>query len=268
MPRSRRRSPQVVNPVDPSGKFARVDQGVDWEQNVPYKALGDGVVYAIGGFARGEGVASHTAIYIRLDHPIRVNGRVYDEVYYAESAPLVKVGDRVKAGQAVMAAGGSEIGFANGEIPMAPLVGGLGGGTQASMEGHDFLDLIQGKAQVDMSANAQRQAIDYGSGGDTGGRLGPGQTPGGGGGRGGKVHGPNENQIPSVLLQDQQQPFSPQESIVDTGATGLNDMTGLPIGQAASLWREMAQQQNASPETRLLAGNADQLLSGIPSFLH
>lgn len=130
-----------VTPVGSDLQFGRVDQGVDYTSAKSYVSPGAGVVYHIGhGFAGGTG----TAVYIRLDKPIVVNGRAYREVYFAETSPLVKQGQRVKAGQPVTAAGSAELGFASGNGPAAQLVGGLGAGTHPTMQGNDFLSFVKG----------------------------------------------------------------------------------------------------------------------------
>ena len=124
------------------GQFARVDQGVDWQEGSPYRSVGAGVVTRVAprSFAGGTG----DAVYITLDHPVTVNGRTYRQVYYAEQSPLVHLGQRVAAGQPVMRGGGAELGFASGNAPAAALVGGLGRGTQQTTPGQDFLAFTRG----------------------------------------------------------------------------------------------------------------------------
>lgn len=130
----------MASPISAGAQFARVDQGVDYSQPDPYVAIGPGRVYAVtGGFAGGTG----QAVYYKLDKPVLVGGRAYQELYVAETSPLVKAGQRVKEGQPVASGGAAELGFASGTSPAAPLVGGLGSGTQPSQEGYDFLALVK-----------------------------------------------------------------------------------------------------------------------------
>lgn len=128
-------------PVQSStSSFERIDQGVDWSSTKPYTAIGSGTVYAVtSGFAGGTG----TAVYIQLDHPIKWNGQTFSQVYYAETTPLVAQGQRVQVGEPVTGPGAAELGFANGTAPAAPLVGGLGAGTQPSSQGNAFYDFVQ-----------------------------------------------------------------------------------------------------------------------------
>ena len=248
MPRQRRPSPQFVSPVTKGATFERVDQGVDYMQSAPYVAVGDGVVTAItGGWHGGTGIG----VYITLDHPITVNGRTYDQVYYAELRPLVKQGQRVKAGQAVAAGGAGELGFAHDNGPVAPLTGGFGAGTVPSVAGHDFLDLASGDkhVQIGTAAPIERATASFHD-----------QVPRSQGG------GIGFTDLPPV--DDSQ--FGPQESINQQGAfglTGLQNLQGLSIFQAADVWQQLANEQNASPETRLLSANAQQLTSTSPDFL-
>lgn len=125
-----------VSPVGRGSQFLRVDQGVDWDaRGGDVVAVGSGTVYHVSD--TGPGGTFGYVIYQRLDVAVSVGGNYYDAVYYAEQPPLVTVG-RVHAGQAVMQAGTNEIGFACGDAPCGPLVGGLGAGTQAVQEGCDF----------------------------------------------------------------------------------------------------------------------------------
>lgn len=124
------------------GKFARVDQGVDFVASTPVKALVPGRVVSITkGMAGGTG----HIIKVMLDHPVTVNGRTYYGIYYSEQSPLVKVGQHLRAGMAVMGAGGNEIGFLDQHMQMPPLVGGLGAGTQPSVGGQDFYAWLGGQ---------------------------------------------------------------------------------------------------------------------------
>jgi hypothetical protein len=127
----------LYSPVDPGSDVARVDQGVDYSQSDPYRAVAAGTVTKIspaGSWAGGTG----EAVYEQLANPIVVGGRSYSQVYYAEEHPLVALHQSLQAGQPVMQGGGAEIGFASGGNPVAPLVGGLGSGTQSTQPGYDF----------------------------------------------------------------------------------------------------------------------------------
>lgn len=247
--------PQIVSPVGKNAQFARVDQGVDYSQNEPYVAIGSGTVYAIGhGFAGPAGQKGREfAVYIRLDHPITVNGRTYREVYYAETTPLVRVGQHVRAGQPVSAGGAAEIGFAHGAAPAAPLVGGLGAGTQSSVAGHDFLDVIQHDPHVQMSVGgipvtaSQHQA------------NGLDKQPG---------EGPGFGQVPDIAPPGE---FGPQDENTQEGATGMTNgpltLQGIDPIQVTDIWQQLAQSPDASPETRLLADNGTRLTQNIPDIL-
>jgi hypothetical protein len=59
------------------------------------------------------------SVYEKLDVPIVVNGRAYDEIYYSETSALVRVGQRLAPGEAVTAPGSAELGFARGDLPAA-----------------------------------------------------------------------------------------------------------------------------------------------------
>ena len=143
------------NPLGNS-KFARVDQGVDYVSPGPVGAFGPGTIMSITkGMAGGTG----DIIKERLDKPVTVNGRTYNQVYYSEESPLVRAGQRVGFGQPVMKGGGNELGFLNQNGQMAPLVGGLGAGTQPTQMGNDFLAWMHqlgngaGNAQAAPAAN-------------------------------------------------------------------------------------------------------------------
>lgn len=126
-------------PVD-MGKFERVDQGVDYMSPKPVGAVGPGRIISITkGMAGGTG----DIIKEQLARPVSVNGRTYRYVYYSEESPLVRQGQQVAAGQPVMAAGGNELGFLDNQGRMAPLVGGLGAGTQPTQMGADFLAFLR-----------------------------------------------------------------------------------------------------------------------------
>jgi hypothetical protein len=95
--------------------IGRIDQGVDLTSGSPYPALAAGrVVYIDPNFWRGT-----PAVYEKLDVPIIVNGRIYDELYYSETQALARVGQRLVPGDPVIAAGSAELGFARGDLPAA-----------------------------------------------------------------------------------------------------------------------------------------------------
>ena len=111
--------------------FGRVDQGVDVTSSSPFTALAAGTVaYVDPNFWQGT-----PAVYEKLDAPIVVDGRAYDEIYYSETRALVQVGQRLVPGQAVIAPGSAEIGFASGELPAAHAIYHEG---DATLAGHDF----------------------------------------------------------------------------------------------------------------------------------
>jgi hypothetical protein len=112
-------------------QVGRIDQGVDYTSSSPYTALAAGtVVYIDPNFWQGT-----PAVYEKLDTPIVVNGRSYDEIYYSETPALVHTGQRLVPGQPVTAPGNAEIGFAYGNLPAAHAIYHEGDATQA---GHDF----------------------------------------------------------------------------------------------------------------------------------
>lgn len=247
MPRNRRRPsrPGWVSPVGKGASFERIDQGVDWSQAAPYVAVANGRVSAISrGWHGGTGIG----VYITLDKPITVNGRTYSQVYYAELQPLVRVGQRVRAGQPVAAGGAGELGFASNNGPVAPLAGGLGAGTQESVAGHDFLDLAQGNAhvQIGVAAPDQQATASYNEG------RRQRQLPRSRGGGIGYDSLPPANESTG---------FGPEQSGQQEGAFGLNPY------QVADVWQQIANQQFASPETRQIASNAASLMSNVPNLL-
>jgi hypothetical protein len=116
-------------------QFGRIDQGVDITSGSAFAAMASGTIVHIDpNFWRGT-----PAVYERLDQPITISGRTYDEIYYSETPTLVRVGQRVFAGQPVISAGSAEIGFARGELPAAHSVYREGDATQA---GNDFYTYI------------------------------------------------------------------------------------------------------------------------------
>jgi hypothetical protein len=112
-------------------QFGRVDQGVDLTSSHPYSALASGtVVYIDPNFWQGT-----PAVYEKLDTPVVVGGRSYDEIYYSETKALVQTGQRLVPGQPVIGPGSAEIGFASGNLPAAHAIYHEGDDTLA---GHDF----------------------------------------------------------------------------------------------------------------------------------
>jgi hypothetical protein len=112
-------------------QYGRVDQGVDLTSSHPYTALASGtVVYIDPNFWQGT-----PAVYEKLDTPIVVGGRSYDEIYYSETQALVHTGQRLAPGQPVIGPGSAEIGFAKGNLPAAHAIYHEGDDTPA---GHDF----------------------------------------------------------------------------------------------------------------------------------
>lgn len=104
-----------ASPIYPSARFGRVDEGVDYTQAQPFVAAASGFVSHIDwNFYRGT-----PSVYVTLDNPITINGHTYRQIYYAETSALVKVGQRVVAGQPVIGPGTAEIGFANNNLPAA-----------------------------------------------------------------------------------------------------------------------------------------------------
>jgi hypothetical protein len=122
-------------------QFGRIDQGIDVTSYLPYAALAPGtVVYVDPNFWQGT-----PAVYEKLDTPITVGGRSYDEIYYSETPALVRVGERLAPGTPVIAAGSAEIGFARGNLPAAHGKYHEGTATQAGLDFQAYL--TRGSAQ-------------------------------------------------------------------------------------------------------------------------
>lgn len=140
----------VAPVVNPKQRGATIDQGVDYSQDTPYVAVGDGTVVRVR--PAGAFVGHGEAIYYRLKTPVTVNGRTYSVLYIAGQAgttALVKEGDPVVAGQGLIPAGSAELGFAKDDAsaPAGPLVGGFnarGGKTVATQAGADFYTFASG----------------------------------------------------------------------------------------------------------------------------
>jgi len=134
--------------ASPAAGFAsvavgRIDQGVDLTSDGPFSALASGtVVYVDPNFWHGT-----PAVYERLDAPVVVGGRRYDEIYYAETEALVRVGQRLAAGQPVIAAGSAELGFARHDLPAAHGAYREGVPTQA---GRDFYAYLSGSGGAEL----------------------------------------------------------------------------------------------------------------------
>jgi hypothetical protein len=123
-----------------AGSFAglqlgRIDQGVDISSDRPYPALAAGtVVHVDPNFWQGT-----PAVYEKLDVPIVVGGRSYDEIYYSETQALVHEGQRLVAGEPVIAPGSAEIGFARKDLPAAHGAYHEGQATAAGLDFYTYL---------------------------------------------------------------------------------------------------------------------------------
>jgi hypothetical protein len=130
---------QFSIPYGSSANVGRIDQGVDISQKRPFSAVAAGtIVYIDPNFYKGT-----PAVYERLDQPITVNGRTYTEVYYAETAALVKVGQHVTPGELVTAGGDAEIGFASGNLPAGHAQHIAGGDATVTTAGKDFSTFLR-----------------------------------------------------------------------------------------------------------------------------
>jgi len=142
--------PKAALPFPLSSRFLGPDQGVDFFSTQTVKTMAAGRVYHIsppGAFGPG----TEGAVYVHLDKPVSIHGRSYQNVYYAERAPLVQEGDRVSVGQPIMAAGLNELGFASddqrhprpkGPLNVVPATASHGRYTKPTTEGYDFLDWL------------------------------------------------------------------------------------------------------------------------------
>lgn len=250
MPKRRQRGSRFVSPAGRAGRIARIDQGVDYDSDLPFVAIASGTVVHIDpNFYNGT-----PAVYIKLDHPVTVNGRTYDAVYYSETKALVKVGQHVKAGEVISGPGAAEIGFASDSSGYwLPAAHGTYKEGMQTVPGHDFLDLAANKnttmdaglavQHATASAHEQMRQLPRSEGGGIGFDRFPDEA--GAGGVGGEAA----------------QGFGAQTSFDQEGAFGLNPF------QVADVWQQLANQQFASPETRQIASNAASLLSGIPDLL-
>ncbi len=129
-------------------EFERIDQGVDYVSGHPYPAFASGTVsYIDRDFWQGT-----PAVYEKLDSPIVVNGHRYDEIYYAETPALVRVGQRLVSGQSVIGPGDAEIGFAKGNLPAAHSTYHEGDATSA---GRDFYTYVTSGRPGNSSAPAR-----------------------------------------------------------------------------------------------------------------
>jgi hypothetical protein len=91
-------------------------------------------------------------VYEKLDSPIVVNGHSYDEIYYSETPALVRVGQRVFAGQPMIGPGAAELGFAKGDLPAAHSTYHEG---DATRPGQDFYSYMTAGDPGSGSAPAQ-----------------------------------------------------------------------------------------------------------------
>jgi hypothetical protein len=122
-------------PVTAGLQLGRIDQGVDLTSSRPFAALAPGTVtYIDPDFWQGT-----PAVYEKLDTPVWVGANSYDEIYYSETKALVHVGQQLLPGQAVIAPGSAEIGFARGDLPAAHGLYHEGVPTQA---GRDFYSYV------------------------------------------------------------------------------------------------------------------------------
>jgi hypothetical protein len=125
-------SPYVA-PVPATVKFRRFDHGIDYQGNPGQKvvAIGDAVVDAVKQDPGGYG----TVVYYTL-----LNGpHAGQQIFVGHARPDVKVGQQLRAGQAVATlqqvsggdakglVGWTEIGLAKGGAPQFAKEGGLGG---------------------------------------------------------------------------------------------------------------------------------------------
>jgi Transglycosylase SLT domain len=125
----------VPFPATAGLQFGRIDQGVDLTSSHPYTALAAGtVVYIDPNFWQGT-----PAVYEKLDTPIVVGGRSYDEIFYSETRALVHVGERLVPGQPVIGPGSVELGFASGNLPAAHSVYHEGNQTLAGQDFYTYL---------------------------------------------------------------------------------------------------------------------------------
>jgi len=227
-----------VSPIGKNAKYARIDQGVDWSQSEPYKAVGSGTVVKISHGFVGMEPGDDWGVYIVLDHPITVNGRTYGEVYYAETKPLVRVNQRVKAGQPVTVGGAAEIGFARNGTPVSQPIGGIGSGTKPSQAGQDFYDFVTHAHTVTNTPQPTPMA--------------PGD----------QVQ-PNGQQQPTIV-PPVQQALPNEMSIGAPGASlpGSVSYTTHPV-EAAQLWQQVADSTDVlSPDTQQLLNNAQMAAGG------
>lgn len=130
----------AVNPIGAGLTQGRVDQGVDYSGSGPLYALDSGTIVNL----TNSGWPNNTFIVLKLNQAI--NGQQY--VYYAEDInPVVRVGQKVSAGQLIgNATGGSsgiEIGWANPNLGQAAAAGQFHGNNATAL-GQDFLNLIHG----------------------------------------------------------------------------------------------------------------------------
>lgn len=229
-------------PIDHDAKFGRVDQGVDYSQKGPYRAVGPGVVTRIAPNSVQGGTG--TALYYRLDHPITVNGHTYQEFYIWHTSPLVNEGDRVKAGTPLMSGGSAELGFAKDAAPVGKLVGGFGKGTKPTDAGKDFLAFAKKGA-----AGAPDYSLSNLTGTAAANQVAPTATS-----APAAVTAPVSPAPPTALATP----------APDVQLPGSVDYTISPHHEVASMWQQAAQGPLVSPETQQMVRNA-QLSTGGPA---
>lgn len=128
----------MTDPVH--GSFARIDQGVDYVADKPVRALVPGTIIDV----RSDMAAPNpTRIIEKFDQPIKIGSHTYYGGYYSEEQAMVNPGQHVSAGQDIMESGSNELGFlVGGNLQMPPLVGGVGAGTQPTLEGQQYAQLV------------------------------------------------------------------------------------------------------------------------------
>src|SRR6516164_9564250 len=139
---------QYVNPIPPGSVRNRTDQGVDFQAPVgaPIRAIGDAQVVSISSDPGGFG---QMITYRLLSGPLK--GRY---LYVGHTVPIVRAGQRVRAGQAVSVArqpsgssgppGWVEYGYASGpSLTQAHALGQTGAGDANTLSGKQFLSLLR-----------------------------------------------------------------------------------------------------------------------------
>jgi hypothetical protein len=130
----------AVNPIGAGLRQERVDQGTDWGGSGPLYALDSGTIVNL----YNSGWPGGTFLVLKLNQAI--NGQQY--VYYAEDiTPLVKVGQKVSAGDHIANATGGptgiEVGWATGPPYGQAAAHSQFTGANATSLGQDFLNVIK-----------------------------------------------------------------------------------------------------------------------------